>query len=364
MILLLKPQCLQSERDDLLASLTQQGGRPQVVKAGTADAIVLGPEKLLGPKIDFGAYACVDQVINTRSEYPLLTRESRTGSFLIQVGPYQIGEGKCLVVSGPCAVENEDQLLRIAQIVKDSGAHILRGGAYKPRTSPYKFQGLGREGLRILANARKLTGLPVVTEALDVRDVDDVAAFSDILQIGTRNMQNFPLLKEVGKTKIPVLLKRGMSATIQEWLLAAEYIAEGGNTNIILCERGIRSFDTETRNLLDLSAIPVVKSKSFLPIAIDPSHGTGRRDAVEPMSLAALAAGAHMVMVEVHDQPERALSDGFQALRPEQLNILINKMRAVAGSLGIEFPAQEFALKSENSWHVLSTEIPPPQLLL
>lgn len=268
----------------------------------------------------------------------VLKKSNPTERRTIRIGDLEIGAGRCVIIAGPCAVESEEQMVRIAHHMKKAGAHILRGGAFKPRTSPYAFQGLGGEGLKILALARKETGLPVVTEALDVRELDNVAEYSDIIQIGSRNMQNFPLLKEAGKLRRPILLKRGMSATIQEWLAAAEYIAEGGNTDIILCERGVRSFDPQTRNLLDLSCVPVLKDETFLPVAVDPSHATGRRDLIEPMALAALAAGAEAIMIEAHDEPEKALSDGFQALRPEQLQHVIQRLRRLAGALDIVIP--------------------------
>lgn len=348
MILLLKKNHTESDREKLLSAIKRMGGTASSVPSGDTFSVVLGPEKLEGPKVDFSAFEFVDQVIATKLEYPKVSKEAMLQPKRINVRGIEIGAGNCVIISGPCAVESEEQLLRIAFMVKNAGAHLLRGGAYKPRTSPYKFQGLGELGLQMLAHAREATGLPIVTEALDVRDVELVAKYSDVLQIGTRNMQNFPLLKEVGNSQMPVLLKRGMSSTIQEWLLAAEYIAERGNMNIIMCERGIRSFDTETRNLLDLSAIPVLKSKTFLPVAIDPSHATGRRDAIESMTLAAVAAGAEVVMVESHDQPEFALSDGFQALRPEQLRQLIGKVRKVATALDIHVPSNEIVEKQSS----------------
>jgi 3-deoxy-7-phosphoheptulonate synthase len=244
---------------------------------------------------------------------------------LIRVGEVTIGEG-FTVIAGPCSVESEAQTLETARKVKESGAHLLRGGAFKPRTSPYAFQGLGIKGLQILEKAGKETGLPVVTEVLDPRDVSWVAEYVDILQIGTRNMQNFSLLKEVGKTNKPVLLKRGMYSTLSEWLNCAEYILAEGNPNVILCERGIRSFDNYTRNTLDLSVVPAVKEVSHLPIFVDPSHGTGKLSLIEPMSLAARAAGADGLMVEVHCNPAEALCDGDQSLSPEMFASLMKKL--------------------------------------
>ena len=244
---------------------------------------------------------------------------------LIRVGDVTIGEG-FTVIAGPCSVESEAQTLETARRVKEAGAHLLRGGAFKPRTSPYAFQGLGIRGLQILEKAKKETGLPVVTEVLDPRDVSWVAEYVDVLQIGTRNMQNFSLLKEVGKTNKPVLLKRGMYSTLSEWLNCAEYILAEGNPNVILCERGIRSFDTYTRNTLDLSVVPAVKEVSHLPIFVDPSHGTGKLSLIEPMSLAARAAGADGIMIEVHCNPAEALCDGDQSLSPEMFASLMHKL--------------------------------------
>lgn len=245
---------------------------------------------------------------------------------LIKVGGVTIGQG-FTVIAGPCSVESEEQTIETARGVKEAGAHLLRGGAFKPRTSPYAFQGLGIKGLQILEKAGKETGLPVITEVLDPRDVSWVAEYVDVLQIGTRNMQNFSLLKEVGKAGKPVLLKRGMYSTLSEWLNCAEYILAEGNPNVILCERGIRSFDTYARNTLDLSVVPAVKEVSHLPIFVDPSHGTGRLSLIEPMSLAARAAGADGIMVEVHCNPAEALCDGDQSLSPGMFASLMNKLK-------------------------------------
>jgi 3-deoxy-7-phosphoheptulonate synthase len=250
----------------------------------------------------------------------------------VQVGHIKIGEEFC-IMAGPCSVESEDQTLKIAEIVKDAGASMLRGGAFKPRSSPYSFQGLGLKGIKILARARELTGLPVVSEVLDPRDVAWMAEYVDMLQIGTRNMQNFSLLKEVGKVKTPVLLKRGMYATIAEWLNCAEYILAEGNPNLILCERGIRTFETYTRNTLDLSSIPSLKELTHLPVIVDPSHATGRLSLIEPMCLAAVAAGADGLLVEVHHQPETALCDRDQSLTPEEFGRIARKVTALRAFL-------------------------------
>lgn len=247
----------------------------------------------------------------------------------IKIGGVEVGKG-FVVIAGPCSVESEEQTIIIAEKVKEAGAHLLRGGAFKPRSSPYAFQGLGLEGLKILARARSVTGLPVVTEVIDPRDVTWVCEFADILQIGTRNMQNFSLLKEVGRVPNPVLLKRGMYSTLAEWLNCAEYIMNEGNPKVILCERGIRTFETYTRNTLDLSAVPSLRELTHLPVIVDPSHGTGKVSLIEPMCLAAVAGGADGLMVEVHHNPAEALSDKDQALTPEQFSRLIRKINKLS----------------------------------
>ena len=247
---------------------------------------------------------------------------------IVQIGKVKLGKD-FVVIAGPCSVENEAQTLKIAHAVKKAGATMLRGGAFKPRTSPYNFQGLGLKGLKILEKAHQETGLPIVSEVLDTRDVSWMCEYVDVLQIGTRNMQNFSLLKEVGKTDHPVLLKRGMYSKISEWLNCAEYILNEGNSNIILCERGIRTFETYTRNTLDLSAVSALKELTHLPIIVDPAHGTGRVSLIPPMSLAAVAAGADGLLIEVHNNPEDALSDKDQALTPRQFSVMAKKIRAL-----------------------------------
>ncbi len=247
---------------------------------------------------------------------------------IVRVGDAEVGK-RFVIIAGPCAVESEEQLLETAVAVKEAGADMLRGGAFKPRTSPYAFQGLGLKALKILDKARQQTGLPVVTEVIDPRDVGWVSEYADLLQIGARNMQNFSLLKEVGRVQKPVLLKRGMHSTIEEWLNCAEYILNEGNPHVILCERGIRTHETYTRNTLDLSSVPSVKGLTHLPVITDPSHGTGRRSLIEPMSLASLACGANGIIVEVHRNPEEALSDKEQALTPAEFAVLVGKLRAL-----------------------------------
>ena len=246
---------------------------------------------------------------------------------IVDVNGTKVGGGHLGIMAGPCSVESEEQVVAIAKAVKASGANFLRGGAFKPRTSPYSFQGLELEGLELLKIAKQETGLPIVTELMGVEYLDRFVEDVDVIQIGARNMQNFDLLKEVGKTKTPILLKRGMSSTIEEWLMSAEYIMAGGNENVILCERGIRTFETATRNTLDLSAVPVIKEKSHLPIIIDPSHATGKRDLVEPLAKAAIAVGADGLMIEVHNNPAKALCDGKQSIKPETFDEIMKKIK-------------------------------------
>jgi 3-deoxy-7-phosphoheptulonate synthase len=274
-----------------------------------------------------------------------LVKRNGNGRTVIPVGNVKVGQD-FVVIAGPCSVESEAQTLLTALKVKEAGANMLRGGAFKPRTSPYDFQGLGLQGLKILAKAKRETGLPVVTEVTDPRDVSWVCEYADVLQIGTRNMQNFSLLREVGKVKKPVLLKRGMYSTLREWLSCAEYILAGGNSEVILCERGIRTFETYTRNTLDLSIVPSVKEVSHLPIIVDPSHGTGRLSIIEPMSLAAMAAGADGILIEVHCNPREALCDGDQAMPPEMFADLMQKLRALeAGIHPPEMPGKAHPLQ-------------------
>jgi 3-deoxy-7-phosphoheptulonate synthase len=274
------------------------------------------------------------EVIPVSHSYKQVSREWRDEDTVVELpNGTRVGGKEVVIMAGPCAVESEEQILGLAETLKGMGATILRGGAFKPRSSPYSFQGLGLKGLEFLAKAREQTGMAVVTEALDVQTADQVAEYADILQVGARNMQNYPLLRKVGRVGKPILLKRGMSATIEELLLAAEYVLAEGNPNVILCERGIRSFDNQTRNLMDVSAIPVVKALSHLPIIADPSHGTGVRNKVTPMARAAIAAGADGLMVEVHADPTHALSDGAQSLYPEQFGELMDQIKVIARAI-------------------------------
>ncbi|MFA4905294.1 MAG: 3-deoxy-7-phosphoheptulonate synthase [Candidatus Margulisiibacteriota bacterium] len=278
----------------------------------------------------------VSEIVPIRKPYKLVSREFKTEDSVIKIdGGVRIGAGAPLcVIAGPCSVESRGQIMEIAEMVKNAGARALRGGAFKPRTSPYSFQGLGEEGLKFLVEARKKTGLPIVTEAMDTREVELVAKYSDVLQVGARNMQNFNLLKEVGKCGKPVLLKRGAGSTIEELLMSAEYILSEGNRKVILCERGIRTIETYTRNTLDLAAVPVIKKLSHLPVIVDPSHGTGKWDLVAPLALAAVAAGCDGLMIEVHPRPEEALSDGPQSLKPDTFAELMKQVSVVAKAVG------------------------------
>lgn len=279
----------------------------------------------------------VEKVIPILAPYKLASRESRQESTVIDMGlGVTVGGTKLLVIAGPCAVESQEQIMTVGAAVKKSGAHMLRGGAFKPRTSPYAFQGLQNDGLVLLAQAREEFGLPVVTEVMDIASIEVICEYADCLQIGARNIQNFQLLKQVGKTKKPVLLKRGMATTIDEFLMSAEYVLSEGNEQVILCERGIRTFETSTRNTLDISAVPVLKEKTHLPVLVDPSHGTGHARYVEPMAFAAVAAGADGLMIEVHPKPEEALSDGPQSLRPCEFKDMMEGIKRIASAVNRE----------------------------
>jgi len=285
-----------------------------------------------GPVDDSGLLVLdgVKETVRVTKQYKLVSRETHPQPTAITIGDIKIGEGKPIIMAGPCAVESEEQALTIAHLVKKSGAKVFRGGAFKPRTSPYSFQGLGEEGLKILAKVREETGLLIITEAIDDSSLELVDKYADIIQIGTRNMHNYSLLRHAGHASKPVLLKRSFAATIEEWLMSAEYISSEGNSRIILCERGIRTFSDNTRNTLDLSAIPSVKQVSHLPIIVDPSHAAGRRDYVIPLSKGAIAVGADGLLVEVHHDPPHALSDGMQSLYPEQFDELIREIKGLA----------------------------------
>jgi len=320
--------------DRILELLDSAGARGHVSTGDVVTVIGIMGERDVIAGLPLEAYPGVDKVLPILRPYKLVSREFRHSDTVITVGGTKLGGGHIALIAGPCSVESREQLLEAATIAKEGGATMLRGGAFKPRTSPYAFQGLGVEGLEILAEAREMCGLPVVTELMDPRHLDDVAKYSDIIQIGARNMQNFQLLSAVGEVDRPVLLKRGLAATIDELLMAAEYIVKEGNDQVILCERGIRTFETATRNTLDISAVPIIKQRSHLPVVVDPSHATGKVDLVEPLSLAAIVAGADGIMIEMHPTPELALSDGAQSLDPRQFSAVSARIRDVVAWAG------------------------------
>lgn len=334
MMVIMKSGYTQQEMDAVLARLDEVGlkGHPIVGVERTVIAVVgrIYPEL----RDEMETMPGVEDTVPISVPYKLASRETKPEDTVVRVGAVEVGTGRTVMIAGPCAVESEDQLLTTAQAVKAAGAHMLRGGAFKPRTSPYSFRGLEVEGLKLLARAREATGLPVVTEVMSVRDVEAVATYADVLQIGTRNAQNFILLEEVGKTGKPVLLKRGLASKIEDWLLAAEYILATGNRNVLLCERGIRTFETATRNTFDINAIPLVKQLSHLPVIADPSHGTGKWSLVVPVALGCVAAGADGVIVEVHPNPDHALSDGAQSLNFERFRELMERASVVADAVG------------------------------
>ncbi|MBI4597583.1 MAG: 3-deoxy-7-phosphoheptulonate synthase [Candidatus Omnitrophica bacterium] len=335
MIIVLKPDATKKQINHVIERIKALGLKP-MVSQGTERTIigVIGPEDQLRVQ-PLEVIPGVEKVMPVLKPYKLVSREFKPEASVIDVGgDVKIGGKEVVIMAGPCSVENRQMLQEVAKAVKHGGAKILRGGAFKPRTSPYSFQGLGEEGLKLLREAAHETGLRVVTELLDTRDLPLVEEYSDMIQIGARNMQNFELLKDVGQSKKPVLLKRGLSATINEFLLAAEYILSQGNFNVILCERGIRTFETATRFTLDLNAVPVIKSLSHLPIVVDPSHSTGTWEYVGPMAKAAIAAGADGLIIEVHPNPEVALSDGPQSLLPKKFAALVTEIRKVAKAVG------------------------------
>ncbi|MBI3990737.1 MAG: 3-deoxy-7-phosphoheptulonate synthase [Candidatus Omnitrophica bacterium] len=334
MIIVLKPEITEKQIEHIMERVTALGLKP-VLSRGIERTIigVIGKEDVLRMR-PLDIFPGVEKVLPILKPYKLVSREFRQENSVIDVEGVSIGGKDVVVIAGPCAVESEKQIIGIAKAVKKAGAKILRGSVFKPRTSPYDFQGLGESGLDFLSAAKKETGLVVETEVMDVRHLDLVAKYVDMVRIGARNMQNFDLLREVGKMNKPVILKRGLSATIKEFLLAAEYVVSSGNPGVILCERGIRTFETETRNTLDLNAVPVIKELSHLPIIVDPSHGTGRASLVEAMSLASVAAGADGLIIEVHTNPEEAWSDGVQSLSPGAFEKLMAKIASVANAVG------------------------------
>ncbi|MFQ5522849.1 MAG: 3-deoxy-7-phosphoheptulonate synthase [Acidimicrobiia bacterium] len=336
MIVVLEKGCSLKEKARVVRFIEQAGGKLLVSELGeeTHIGLVDATAQLLADRI--GSLPGVAAIRDEAPPYPQVARGGHAAA--IRVGELSIGGDEVIVAAGPCAVEGPDQLTTVARAVAAAGARVLRGGAFKPRTSPYSFQGLGEEGLRLLAAAREETGLPVVTEVVAPEDVDLVAAHADMVQIGARNMQNFRLLSAVGERGAPVLLKRGISSTVEELLLAAEYVVSAGNPRVVLCERGIRTFEPETRNTLDVSAVPVLKEKTHLPVLVDPSHAAGRRSLVPALARAGVAAGADGILVEVHHAPDEALSDGPQSLTLEGFARLMEELRAVAAAVGRRLP--------------------------
>ena len=338
-IIVLKPAADGNESQDIINKLESMGFETTLIKGKERTIIgVIGDTSRVSEdqEMAIGAMPGIERVLRITKPYKLASREFKADNTVIDVDGRQIGGKAIHIIAGPCAVETRDIIFAIADAVKSAGASFIRGGAYKPRTSPYTFQGLGLEGLKLLAKVKKEFGLPVVTEIMDTRDIDVIIEYTDIIQIGARNMQNFRLLTEVGSQDKPVLLKRGLSATIKEFLMAAEYIMSAGNQKVMMCERGIRTFETATRNTLDLSAIPLLKKLTHLPVIVDPSHGVGIRDLVSPMAKAAVAAGADGLLIEVHTQPEIALSDGDQSLIPVSFQELMNELKPVARAVGRE----------------------------
>jgi 3-deoxy-7-phosphoheptulonate synthase len=336
MLIVLREGASQQQRADIVQRVAAEGMEdpPRVARFVGHEVLVWS-----GWKLDADACAQletlsgVERAVPVATAYQLASRTFHPAKTVIPIGDARVGSGEAVVIAGPCSVESEQQLVAAARAVRDAGAHVLRGGAFKPRTSPYTFQGMGLEGLELLARAGREVGLPVVTEVMEPDLVQVVAGYADVLQVGSRNMQNFPLLRAVGRARRPVLLKRGFAATIEEWLLAAEYVLLEGNSQVILCERGVRGFDPHTRNLLDLASVPLLASLTHLPVIVDPSHATGRRDLVPPLALAAIAAGADGVMVEMHPDPDRALTDGEQTIAPKTLRTLIEDIARVHAAL-------------------------------
>jgi len=335
MIIVMKAAAKEEELQEVIKKVGELGYQPHVIHGTQRNVIgAVGDERGKARLQSLESMPGVETVVPILQPFKLASREFKPAKTKVVVNGLEIGGERIVVMAGPCSVESEEQLLRTARAVKEAGACILRGGAFKPRTSPYAFQGLEEEGLKLLALAREETGLHVVTEVINPRDVELVARYADILQVGARNVQNFALLKAVGEVEKPVLLKRGMASTIKEFLMSAEYILSEGNYQVILCERGIRTFETATRFTLDLNAVPVIQKLSHLPIIVDPSHGTGHWELVSPMTKAAIAAGADGLIIEVHNKPEEAFSDGIQSLKPEKFRRLMEELRPFAAAAG------------------------------
>ena len=334
MIVVLKPSCSENEYKGIIKKIESLGLSVHVSKGAERTIIgAIGEDAFLHSQT-VESLPGVEKTVPILKPFKLVSRDFKKENTVIDVRGIRIGGSRIQIIAGPCAVENRGMLLNVAESVAKAGANFLRGGAFKPRTSPYSFQGLGEEALKYLSEAREKTGLPVVTELMDPRDIDLMEKYVDIIQIGARNMQNFRLLQEVGNMDKPIILKRGFSATVLEFLMSAEYVVSQGNDQVILCERGIRTFETGTRNTLDISAIPAIKELSHLPVIVDPSHAVGKWNLVEPMSRAAIAAGADGLMIEVHPSPQDALSDGPQPLKPEKFQKLTEDLREIAGAIG------------------------------
>jgi len=334
MIIVTKPEATEEQLQHLLDRIKEAGLKAEVSRGALRTIVgVIGAEDVIR-EMPLAAIPGVESVTPVLKPYKLVAREFRGQTGVVKIGDVAVGGKEIVIMSGPCSVESRAQIVGIGREIAKAGARILRGGAFKPRTSPYSFQGLGVDGLKLLAEARAETGLPVITEVMDPRDLESIEQYADCLQVGARNMQNFSLLKEVGRSKLPVMLKRGMSATIKDLLMSAEYILSEGNFNVLLCERGIRTFETATRNTLDLNAVPVLQAETHLPIVVDPTHGIGLREHVTSMALAAVACGADAIMCEVHDSPENAKSDGEQALLPHEFADLVQRVKKVAEAVG------------------------------
>ncbi len=334
MIIVLKQGTTEEQKRNIVKKIKELNLIPMVSEGKERTIIgVIGDEEVVR-NISIEAFQGVEKVVPILKPYKLVSREFKPDDTVIKVGNVEIGSDTLVVMAGPCSIENEKMIIETAKAVKKAGAHILRGGAFKPRTSPYSFQGLGEKGLKFMVKAKEETGLPVVTEVMDTRDVALVEKYADIIQVGARNMQNFQLLKEVGLCNKPIFLKRGLSSTVKELLMSAEYILSSGNNQVILCERGIRTFEDATRNTLDLSAVPLIKELSHLPVVIDPSHATGKRSLILPMSKAAIASGAAGLMIEVHPYPEKAVSDGAQSLMFEEFKSLMENIKPFVKVVG------------------------------
>jgi 3-deoxy-7-phosphoheptulonate synthase len=334
MLIVMKADATDAQIAHVCEVVTEAGLKPHAMPGATRTAIgVTGNQGAVDPT-RFENLPGVAEAIRVSKPYKLITLDLRPEKTVVRVGDAAIGGDELAIIAGPCAIESRAQAFAVAEAVRRSGARFFRGGAYKPRTSPYAFQGLGEEGLKILAEVREIYGLKIVTEALDEAGVDLVEKYGDMIQIGARNMQNFTLLRRAGRSSLPVLLKRGLAATLDEWLLAAEYVMSEGNYNVVLCERGVRTFAQHTRNTLDLASIPAVRRISHLPVIVDPSHAVGKHDLVAPMALASVAAGADGVMIDVHPDPEQALCDGPQALTPDEMVLLGHQLEAVAAAVG------------------------------